>query len=127
MKHGSGWVIWEVSSQLGTRKLVSILSPRKSAQDVARYMEQLSVDRWASLREKLACKKSPKNWPYQAMMGTHVNPIHVGHDPFLIGVHSHSIDVVGNQLHFKYRVLDGDPEKYPPTFKESDQSLIVDG
>ena len=124
-QHGAGWIVYEESYHKGTRALVSIIPARRSAEYVADFMRQTFVDRWASVQDRLTFNKSPKSWPYQIMVGRHCNPMHIGDDPYLVGLYAHEIMLDGSNLTFSYRILTNVNEKLVPTFEERQQSLVV--
>jgi hypothetical protein len=63
MNYGAGWIILEESYREGTTKLLSILSPRRTAKNVSAFIEQLHIDRYCSIRERLEYKKTRKAAP----------------------------------------------------------------
>ena len=124
-QHGAGWIIFEESYMNGTKELVSILPARRSTRDVSEFMRQTYIDRRASIEHRLAFKKSPRSDPYQVMMGRHMNPLHIGHDPFLVGIYAHKIALNGNSLDFTFRILVSVDQNLVPTFEDRQQSITV--
>ena len=104
MNYGTGWVIFEESYREGTKKLVSILSPRRTPKDVSAFVEQLYIDRYGSIRERLGYKKSRKAAAYTPMMDGFGGVMHCGHEPYLVGIHAHKIVLRDGQLEFTYRI-----------------------
>ena len=103
MNHGPAWIIFEESHKRDSRALISILSPRRSQHDVARFMEQIYVDRHASIKERIQYKKSRNSATYRPVADHQV--LHCGHDPFLVGVYARQTTISGNVLEFRYRIV----------------------
>jgi hypothetical protein len=126
MRHGTGWVLFEQASDRPTRSLLSILSPRRTARDVAAYVEQLYVDRFCSIRGQLTYKKSRKYAAYPAAIGRYGLSVHCGHEPRFFGVYARDILLKGNVLEYEYRVVviaDNPPHLLLETRR---QSLTID-
>ena len=119
MNYGSGWIVIEGKYPRTTSVLISIIAPRRSPQFVAQYIEQLYVDRYASIRERLNYKKSPMNFPYRTQIGLYSGVMHCGQDPVLHALQSDRIVFTGNELTSTYKIL---LRKILDTF----QSLKVD-
>ncbi len=126
VNHGAGWIIFEESYHQKSRKLVSIISARRSTNDVSVFMQQIYVDRASTIEGRLSYKKSSKSAPYQVTMGKHCNPMHIGHDPWLVGLYAEKISLRGNILEFSYRILVNSDNPLRPIFEERSQSLEVD-
>jgi hypothetical protein len=130
MNHGPGWIVFEESRHQRTRKLLSILPARREPRDVACFMEQIYVDRFASLRERLSYKKKSKKSPiaavFKAMRDIYNNTIHVGHEPFYVGIRAHKITLKGNVLEFWYKIAANVEDPHNPKFEDRCQSLVVD-
>jgi hypothetical protein len=125
MKQGPAWILFEESYHNKSRKLISILSPRRTVRDVAAFMEQLYVDRWASLQERMRYKKSRKSAAYTPMIDGSV--IHCGHEPFLVAIYASQTYIKNNTLEFIYRIIvkrAGHPKDV--VFEERSQFLEVD-
>jgi hypothetical protein len=101
-KHGPAWIVIEESPRSGSRTLVSILAPRRTVRDVAAFVEQLYVDRTASIQGRLQYKKSRKAI-YEALVDGHV--MHCGHDPFLVAIYAQQTTLKDDQLEFRYRII----------------------
>jgi hypothetical protein len=97
--------------------LISIIAPRRSPQFVAKYIEQLYVDRYASIRERLNYKKSPKNFPYRTHIGLYSGVMHCGQDPVLHALQSDRIMLAGNELTFTYKILVREDPGHIPVFE----------
>lgn len=126
VNHGSGWIIFEESYHKRTRKLMSILPARRNGRFVADFMEQLYTDRHASLSERLRYKKNPKLPMFRAIVDLYNGPIHVGHDPFLVGLYAHKITLDGNVLGFQYKIATNRDDPFNPVFEDRFQSLQVE-
>jgi len=103
MKHGPAWILFEESSHTGSRKLLSIQSSRRTQGDIISFMEQLYVDRFASVAERLQYKKSRKTATCMPVVDGHV--IHCGHDPFFVGIRASQTDLREGVLEFTYRTI----------------------
>ena len=126
MNYGAGWVIFEESYQERTRKLVSVLSPRRTPKDVSAFIEQLHMDRYGSIRERLEYKKSRKAATYTPMMDGYGGVMHCGHEPHLVGIYASKIVLREGQLLFTYRIATNrDKGPLDVTFEERQQSLAV--
>src|SRR6185312_139323 len=90
-KDGAGWIVYEEYFHERSRRLISILPARLTAERLAQFLRQIYVDNHLSLQERLSYRRSPNSAPYQVMKGLHCNPLHIGHEPSLIGIHAHSM------------------------------------
>ncbi len=126
MNYGRGWVIFEESYREGTRTLVSILSPRRTPKDVSTFVEQLHIDRYGSVRERLEYKKSRKAAAYTPMFDGYGGVMHCGHEPHLVGIYARKIVLQDGRLEFTYRIATN-RGKGPMNvkFEERQQSLAV--
>ena len=128
MNHGAGWIVFEESVNAGVRRLVSILPARRTEKDVAIFMRQLYADSKLAIEDRLHYKKHPHDGPYQVSRGPHHNPMHVGHNPWLMGIYADKIELSGNSLTFTYKIL-VNPDELPlqkPRFENRQQTLPVD-
>lgn len=126
MNYGAGWVIFEVSHRGGTRKLLSILSSRRTPKDVIAFVEQLYMDRHGSIRERLEYKKSRKAAAYSPMLDGYGGVMHCGHEPHLVGIYAQKIVLRDGQLEFTYRIATNrDKGSLNMKFEEQQQSLAV--
>ncbi len=125
MKHGPAWVLFEESFHQGSKKLLSLLSPRRPVNDVAAFVEQLYIDRTASLGERMQYKKSRKSAAYKPIIDGHV--MHCGHEPFLVCIYAQQTSIQNNVLYFIYRIITkrGNDLKDFAT-EERQQSIEVD-
>jgi len=103
VKHGPAWIIIEQSAKDGAKRLLSILPPRKSAWEVARFVEQLFVDRHASITERLEFKKSNRSLAFRPLIDGQV--MHCGHDPIIIGIRAHQTCLRDCRLEFRYSII----------------------
>jgi len=126
MNHGSGWILIEEYYHSRSRKLLSILPPRKSRRDVAAFMEQLYVDRHASIREKLGYKKHCKLAAYAVSTDMFNGTMHCGHEPFFICVFANKIVLRENNLEFHYRIAVNRDDPMNPIFEARSQTITVD-
>lgn len=127
MNHGAGWIIFEESLNQGSRRLLSVLSPRRTPRDVASFIEQLYVDSHCSIRERLQYKKTRKSAAYTPQLDDYGGVMHCGHDPFLVGIYAHKILLRESTLQFVYRIVVGRSESsLQASYEERQQSLAVD-
>ena len=127
MNYGAGWIILEESYREGTTKLLSILSPRRTAKDVSAFVEQLHIDRHGSIRERLEYKKTRKAAAYAPMLDGFGGVMHCGHEPHLTGIYAHRIVLRNEQLEFTYRIATNrDKGPLEVTFEERQQSIPLD-
>jgi hypothetical protein len=107
MNLGTAWVIVETSNHTGESSLLSIISFRRSKDYICTYMEQMYVDKYASIEEKIEYKKNRKKSPFamerHAQRGSPV----CGHEPTYIAYQCSNMKLEGNTLKFKYRVHEG--------------------
>lgn len=125
MKHGSGWVIFEQHSPSGRKKLLSILSPRRSRNHVVQFMQQLYVDKFASLEDRIAFKKSSSSYAIAPMKERFSPIVHLGHNPFFIGIRAIDLRLAGDILEFTYMIAVETAEPFRPKYEERSQSIIV--
>lgn len=126
MNHGSGWILFEESFRQRTKKLISILPPWKSFAEIAKLIEQIYIDRYGSIDERLAFKKSRKSAAYTAMTDPYNGTTHCGHDPVLVCIHANKIILRGNELEFLYRIAANRNDPMNPIFEARHQTIIVD-
>ncbi len=61
MNIDKGWLVIEEYFDEDTISVVSIISPRRGSRYVCKYVEQMYVDWFASISEKIAYKKNPNH------------------------------------------------------------------
>lgn len=126
MKYGAGWIVLENRYPEPSEVILSVISPRRSPSHVAQYIEQLYVDRHASIRERLEYKKSPKNYPYRTRIGLYSGIMYCGQSPVLHAIYAHKIGFFSDKLEFTYKVLlHEDPQGFP-VFDTKTRSIAVD-
>ena len=108
---GKAWVVLEESFHSDENRLIALLSARKTARNVAEYIEQAYVDRFADFDEKIDFKKGRKSSPYRIhqhmIMGTTFSH---GHDPMYNAYYAHELQCLDEILIFRFRVFKGDFE-----------------
>ena len=52
--------------------------------------------------------------------------MHVGHQPFFVGIYGRKILLTKNVLTFTYRIAASREDPFNPVFEERHQSLVVD-
>ena len=124
MKTGKGWLIIEESIHKNTETLVSIISPRRAWNYVQKYVEQMYVDRFASIEEKIAYKKKSGSWPYRAKkQGLYTGIIECGHDPIMWAYYCHKLTLENGVLNYTYKKLKGQTNDLQPIFEEVECSI----
>lgn len=120
MNVGKGWIIIEKSVHKDTKSLVSIIRPKSSGSYVREYMEQMYVDKFASIEEKIAYKKNPESWPYRAVNihNLYDGVIACGHDPILMAYYCHKLNLKNGVLEYTFKTLRGQTNNLCPIFKE---------
>jgi hypothetical protein len=90
-------------------------------------MQQIYVDRTCTVQERIDYKKSPKSAPYQVESDRLTNPLHIGHDPWLMDIYAHEILLKGETLEFTYKIL-ANPSDNPlrAKFEERTQVLQIE-
>jgi len=126
MDVGVGWVIIEYSVHSGKRFLISLINPRRTGEYVQRYVEQLYVDRYASIEEKISYKKNPKSWPYGAIFqGPYSGNITCGHDPIMSAHKCHKMKLKDGILTYIYKTLKGQKDDLRGIFEEITSTIDV--
>jgi hypothetical protein len=123
--HGTGWVLFEQSSDRPAHSLLSILSPRRPARDVAAYLEQLYVDRFCSILAQLIYKKSRKYAAWPTRIDRYGLGMRCGHDPCFFAIYARKILLRGNLLEFEYKIVEVAEEPRQLLFQTKRQSLTV--
>ncbi len=126
INHGTGWVLFEQSSKGPACTLLSILSPRRPARNVAAYLEQLYVDRFSSIRAQLIYKKSRKHAAWPIKMDRYGLGMRCGQDPCFFGIYARKIVLIGNVLEYEYKIVEVADDPRHIVFQTKRQSLTVD-
>jgi hypothetical protein len=126
MDYGAGWIVLEDKYPESSKVILSVISPRRSSTYVAQYIEQLYVDRYASISERLEYKKSPKNYPYRTNVGLYSGIMHCGQSPVLRGIRAQKIVLNRDQLEFTYKILVREDSRNTPIFESRRQVVPVD-
>jgi hypothetical protein len=127
--YGTGWVLFEQVSNRPAGTLLSILSPRRPARNVAAYLEQLYVDRFCSIRAQLLYKKSRKNAAWPSRIDRYGLGMRCGHDPCFFGIYARKILLTGNILEYEYKTVEVAENQANPwqlLFQTKRQSLTLD-
>ncbi len=103
MKLGKGWVIIEEHFHTQEFFLISIISARRSLSYIQKYMEQIYVDKFASINEKFTYKKNRENLPaYQCNYDHGI--LSVGHEPTFRGCYCDKFEIIDeNTLEISYK------------------------
>lgn len=126
MKHGSGWVIFEDRYPSGEKRLLSLLPPRSNQKFVVQFMRQLYVDKYGTIEDRLAFKKSPSSYPLEPLQERFCPIIHLGHNPFFVGIRSFDIRLRGTVLEFTYKIATDTSDPFRPVYARRSQSIVVD-
>jgi len=79
---GAAWLVIKESVHSNKARLLSVLSPRKSNKDIAWYLEQSYVDRFASFEEAIVYKKDSKKSAFRIeTYEIGATMVSCGHDP----------------------------------------------
>jgi hypothetical protein len=126
IRHGTGWILFEQAADRPARSLLSVLSPRRTARDVAAYAEQLYVDRFCSIRAQLTYKKSRKYALYPATIGRYGLSVQCGREPLFLAVLARNILLKGQVLEYEYRVVVHADDPPHVLLETRRQSLMID-
>ena len=126
INHGTGWLLFEKVADRPGFILLSILSPRRPARNVAAYLEQLYVDRFCSVRAQLIYKKSRKYAAWPTRLDRYGLGMRCGNDPCFFGIYARKIILTGNVLEFEYKVVEVADDPRHLVFQTKRQSLSVD-
>jgi len=127
MKHGPGWVIFEERHPSGERRLLSLLSPRRNQQFVAQFMLQLYVDRFATIEDRLAFKKSPNSYPVDPVHDRFYPIVHLGYNPFFVAIRALDLRLADNVVEFTYKVATDTSDPFRPVYAPRTQSIAING
>ena len=126
MNHGSGWVLIEEYFHSGRRNLISILPPRMCQRDVASYVVQTYVDRYASVREKLSYKKRRKSSAYFVSSDHYGRVMHCGHEPSFVCIYAEAIHLKNGVVEFEYNIVIGINDDSRPILEPRRQTIVVE-
>jgi hypothetical protein len=125
INHGTGWVLFEQQPNRPGCTLLSILSPRRPARNVAAYLEQLYVDRFCSIRAQLAYKKSRRSAAWPIKIDRYGLSMRCGHDPCFFGIYARKILLTGNNLEYEYKIVEVADDPRHLVFQLKNESLTV--
>ncbi len=126
MNIGKGCLIIEESIHKDNKSLVSIISPRRVGNYIKTYIEQMYVDKFDSIEEKIAYKKEPDSWPYRAnTQGPYSGIIDCGHDPVMVAYYCHKLILKKDVLKYTYKILEGQTNDLAPIFEEIEDCIKV--
>jgi len=125
INHGTGWVLFERTPNRPVCTLLSILSPRRPARNVAAYLEQLYVDRFCSVRAQLIYKKSRKSAAWPIKIDRYGMSMRCGHDPYFFGIYARKILLAGNTLEYEYKIVEVADDSRHLEFQIKRESLTV--
>jgi hypothetical protein len=125
INHGTGWILLEQSPNRPACTLLSILSPRRPARNVAAYLEQLYVDRFCSIRAQLMYKKCRRNAAWPIKIDRYGLSMRCGHDPSFFGIYARKILLTGNILEYEYKIVEVADDPRHLAFQIKRESLTV--
>jgi hypothetical protein len=127
--HGAGWVVYQDDyPNSATVSLVSILPPRMSRESVAAFVEQVYVDRFATIEGRLSYKKHPRNNPLcETLFDRGGSLVHVGNGPFFHTVYARRITLEGTFLKVEYRILVDASDLPNPVFEQRQMTVPLGG
>lgn len=107
---GAAWVIYETYGQELTDHLVGLVNPRRGPQRVTDYLQQLHVDRFWDIEDKVAFKKAPTVGP-KVFMNAIRTVLAVQSDVkiTLTAVRAERIRHEGHEIEVVYPVAIGEP------------------
>ena len=126
MNHGPGWVIYEESFHKRTKKILAILPSRKSVWEIERIVEQMYVNRYCSINEKLAYKKSRKFKPHTHLTDHYSGIIHYGHEPYFVCIPARKIILHEGMLELHYRIAINRDDPMNPIFEPRNQTIPLE-
>ena len=89
-------------------------------------MEQVYVDKYASIEDKIAYKKKPESWPYRAhTQKLYSGIINCGHEPIMMACYCHKLSLKNGVLNYTYKTLKGQTNDLRPIFEEIVCSINV--
>jgi hypothetical protein len=105
MKLGKGWIIIEEHFHTQESFLISIVNARKGESYIREYIEQIYVDKFASINEKFIYKKNRDKLPAYQVSNYHTS---VGHEPTFKGHLCDKFEIIDeNTLEFSYKTKNG--------------------
>jgi hypothetical protein len=125
INHGTGWILFEQPSDQPACNLLSILSPRRPARNVAAYLEQLYIDRFCSIRAQLIYKKSRRHAAWPTRIDRYGLGMRCGRDPCFFGIYARKILLKGNILEYEYKFVEVADDPRHLAFQTKRQSLTV--
>lgn len=105
MNTSKGWLIIEEYFHEGTESVVSIISPKKGFNYILEYAEQMYVDRFASINEKIAYMKKPKSSAFKIEKPLDKNCFSFGNDPTFRVYRCHKLILKGKKLTYTYNYM----------------------
>lgn len=90
-------------------------------------MRQLYVDKFATIEERLAFKKSSSSYPLYPIQDHFYPIIHLGHNPFYVGIRALDLRLEDSVLTFTYKIAVDTSDPFRPVYEPRSQSIAVDG
>ena len=126
MDQSAGWVIYEdYGNRDEPRRLLSLLPAHNSCATVARIMERMYAERFASMEEPVPSSgRRPRRPRFMAQKDAVDGAIYVGHLPVYIGAYAHRLRVTESTLEFWYRIAT-QAQSARPVFEDRHQVLAI--
>ncbi|RUA06802.1 MAG: hypothetical protein DSY43_01225 [Gammaproteobacteria bacterium] len=101
---GKAWIIIEEHFHTQEYFLISIINARKGKSYIREYIEQIYVDKFASINEKFIYKKNRNNLSAYQEHNYQGNIVSVGHEPTFRGYYCDSFKIIDDDtLEFSYK------------------------
>jgi len=88
-------------------------------------MQQLYVDKFASLEERIAFKKSVHTFPFEPMRDPFSQIIHLGHSTVFIGIRATELVLSEHELKFTYKIATDTKDALRPIYQFRSQAIFV--
>jgi hypothetical protein len=124
--HGPAWVIIERNIKSRSEQVLSLLPSRKSVTDIKAHAEQVYVDKYYSIEDRIKFKKSRKSLIFPVFHDHFSNIIHIGTNPTIIAIPARNICLNEGVLTFRYRIATDKSDRFNPTFEDRSQSITVE-
>lgn len=94
---------------------------------VAAFVEQIYVDRFAAITDRLTYKKHPRDDSLcSTLFERGGNIVHVGNGPYFHAIYARQITLEGDLLKLDYRILVKADDPLNPLFEPRQMELTVD-
>lgn len=94
---------------------------------MAQFMLQLYVDRFATIEDRLAFKKSPNSYPVDPVHDRFYPIVHLGYNPFFVAIRALDLRLADNVVEFTYKVATDTSDPFRPVYAPRTQSIAING